>query len=158
VTGEGYVGVHLRVGDGVFEESRGENVRDVWWSLLRGVFGLGGEVGIGMQRAVEAEISGTSPLDGGVREEPVPLFNLSPHRISLDDSLPPLRPLPPNSALHEFCINPALLPPSLAASASASPQMNEITSTPIFISTDASSPRSNPLPIDPHLSVCILPL
>jgi hypothetical protein len=142
--GEGYVGVHLRVGDGVFEESRGENARAIWWSLLRGVFGLDGEVVSKMEEEVETEISGTSPLDGGVKEEPAPLFNISALRIPANE-LPSLRPLPLDSSSHELCMDPALLPPSLAVSASASPQMNTILSTPIFISTDASSPRSNPL-------------
>jgi hypothetical protein len=48
----------FKVGDEIFEDSRGENARVIWWSLLRDMFRFEDEVMTTMGDALKAEVSG----------------------------------------------------------------------------------------------------
>lgn len=51
-----YVGAHVRVGDGRFQKGARENVRLVWWKLVRDILGVEMEMALGLERRVMDEV------------------------------------------------------------------------------------------------------
>ncbi|KAI8992878.1 hypothetical protein BD414DRAFT_482552 [Trametes punicea] len=122
--GGSYIGVHLRIGDGLFEWNAPENVRLSWWKLLHLVLGFSNEDIL----VLEQELL---PDDA----EPEPPI-IKPDIPAMRTAHPPLAPFPREAAPSpEFtCRAPLHGSPRLA-----------LLNAPLFISTDASSPGFNAL-------------
>ena len=136
ILGDGYVGVHLRVGDGIFEENAWENVREIWWGVLTGLMGLGdrcvADLEDSLQLAREERLSMTSSV-------PEISARVSSSAPKVPGGSPPLKP-PPNP-LEAHCTSPHL---SLRV-LNLTQELSDLLRTPVYMTTDAPHPRSNPL-------------
>ncbi|KAI0369637.1 hypothetical protein BV20DRAFT_996450 [Pilatotrama ljubarskyi] len=122
--GGAYLGVHLRIGDGIFEWNAPENVRLAWWKLLHSVLGFADKVVLTLEQDFFPE---EAELEPPVIKTDIPALR-TPH--------PPLPPFPPNATpAPEFACRAPL---------HTSPHLTPL-NTPLFISTDAPSPTFNPL-------------
>ncbi|KAI0665894.1 hypothetical protein C8Q78DRAFT_1083466 [Trametes maxima] len=124
--GGSYLGVHLRIGDGVFEWNAPENVRVVWWKLLRDVLGFGDEDILSIERKHFPNDPANTPTPPTLQPD-LPATR-TPH--------PPLPPFP-----HDACPSPGIL---CRAPLHTSPALLPL-NAPLYIATDARSPASNPL-------------
>ncbi|KAI0645975.1 hypothetical protein C8Q79DRAFT_967237 [Trametes meyenii] len=124
--GGSYLGAHLRIGDGIFEWNAPENVRIVWWKLLRDVMGFSDEGILSIERKRFPNDPASAPAPPTLQHDlpaartphpPLPPF---PHDAS------PSPEFPCRAPLHT---SPALLP----------------LNAPLYVATDAHSPASNPL-------------
>ncbi|KAI0630084.1 hypothetical protein C8Q77DRAFT_1038319, partial [Trametes polyzona] len=120
--GGAYFGVHLRIGDGIFEWNAPENVRLAWWKLLHSVLGLPHEEILDLERELFPDEEDLTPP---TLKTDVPAMR-TPH--------PPLPPFPPeaSSAPGYKCRKTPHPSAKLAA-----------LNAPVFVSTDAPSPASN---------------
>ncbi|KAI0744290.1 hypothetical protein C8Q80DRAFT_889485 [Daedaleopsis nitida] len=122
--GGAYLGVHLRVTDGIFEWSAPENVRLAWWKLLQISFGFSNEELLDLEEELFPE---EDPLEPPVIAPDLPALR-SPH--------PPLSPLPPNAT------------PSTAISCREplhTARKLHVLNVPLYIATDAHNPSLNPV-------------
>jgi hypothetical protein len=114
--GGSYIGVHVRLGDGRFKEDGESNVRLIWWKLVHQILQYDRDQTLALERRFEKSIS----------------HDLHPPR-----DLPILRaprpPMPEGNPAQFSCDRPRHLS-----------ARHQALNTPIFISTDISSPRSNP--------------
>ncbi|TFK45754.1 hypothetical protein OE88DRAFT_1740021 [Heliocybe sulcata] len=124
VMGNVYLAVHIRIGDGVFSERQQQNVRRVWWRLLRDAFGFDDGRILGIEREMTNLSWGSAGLVAPDRSRDLAALKV-PH--------PHLPPLPSSFSLDHSCQQPSSNLPD--------PRL----SIPLFISTDASDPRSHPL-------------
>ncbi|KDQ07491.1 hypothetical protein BOTBODRAFT_180673 [Botryobasidium botryosum FD-172 SS1] len=123
--GWGYVGVHLRLGDGLFRRNSTENLRLVWWKLATQALGINATAAA----AVEARAMGWES-DGETYLPPA----IVPDKMALRTPHPPPPPPPLNAtASHTVCRG------ALHTSSHLLPL-----NTPIFIATDVPAPRSHP--------------
>ncbi|CDO72500.1 hypothetical protein BN946_scf184980.g41 [Trametes cinnabarina] len=122
--GGSYLGVHLRIGDGIFEWNAPENVRLAWWKLLKVVLGLTDEDILVLERDLFPEESEPEP----------PAIN--PDLPAMRTPHPQLAPFPADAAP-----SPGF---SCRARLHTSPEMSML-NAPLFISTDARSPTFDPL-------------
>ncbi|KAH9859122.1 hypothetical protein C2E23DRAFT_801496 [Lenzites betulinus] len=121
--GGAYFGVHLRLGDGVFEWNAPENVRTAWWKLLHLALELSLEDILALERDA---FPNEDAADPPVLKEDLPAMR-APH--------PPLPVFPAEATPRGIsCRSPLHTSPGLAA-----------LNAPLFISTDARSPASNPV-------------
>lgn len=124
-----YLAAHIRLGDGLFLENAHGNVRLAWWKLVHGSLGLAVENVLALERAFY--FGDTEPnLEDVV---------LAPPRIPADIPAlrvphPPLPPLLGNTSHELVCHGPLHTSPLL-----------QVLNTPLFISTDALDPRTEPL-------------
>ncbi|KAI0355781.1 hypothetical protein OH77DRAFT_1496012 [Trametes cingulata] len=123
--GGAYFGVHLRIGDGIFEWNAPEIVRLAWWKLLHSVLGFTDETILRLEQEF-------FPDEDDDLEPPL----INPDLPALRTPHPPLPAFPLNATPSpEFaCRAP------LHTSAHLAPL-----NAPLFISTDAQSPTFNPL-------------
>ncbi|KAI0744287.1 hypothetical protein C8Q80DRAFT_1186080 [Daedaleopsis nitida] len=122
--GGAYLGVHLRVTDGIFEWSALENVRLAWWKLLQISFDFSNEELLDLEEELFPEED--------LLEPPV----IAPDLPALRSPHPPLSPLPPNAA------------PSTAISCRGSlhtARKLHVLNVPLYIATDAHNPSLNPV-------------
>ncbi|KAI0820043.1 hypothetical protein BC628DRAFT_1399238 [Trametes gibbosa] len=122
--GGAYFGVHLRIGDGVFEWNAPENVRTAWWKLLHLVLGFSLDDILTLERDAFPDDATVDPP--AIRAD-LPAIR-TPH--------PPLPPFPAESTP----------PPGIQCRSAlhTSPSLTSL-NAPLFISTDARSPASNSL-------------
>lgn len=122
--GGAYLGVHLRVTDGIFEWSAPENVRLAWWKLLQAAFGFSDDELLALEEELFPE---EDPLEPPVIAPDLPALR-SPH--------PPLPPLPSSAA------------PSTAVSCRGplhtAPELRRL-NAPLYIATDAHHPSLSPV-------------
>lgn len=122
--GTHYIGAHIRLGDGIFEENAAQNSRLVWWKIVHGVLGLPIEDTLTMERRFG---------DVGLFESLNP-----PEGILGDWDRSPLRmPMQAGTSTLTRCKN------RLHTASSLLPL-----NVPLFISSDASEPWD-----DPHLAL-----
>ncbi len=122
--GGAYLGVHLRIGDGVFEWNAPENTRLAWWKLLHLVLGFAHDNILALERSLFLDDAGPG----------LPTLNVdypamrAPH--------PPLPPFPLNATPSSSfpCRGPLHTSPTLIP-----------LNAPLFVSTDARSPAHNGL-------------
>ncbi|KAL7281410.1 hypothetical protein ACG7TL_004723 [Trametes sanguinea] len=122
--GGSYLGVHLRIGDGIFEWNAPENVRLAWWKLLRLVLGFTDDDILALEQDIFPEEAEPEP----------PVIN--PDLPAMRTPHPPLPPFPLDAT------------PSPEFSCRAAPHISSKLAPlnmPLFISTDARSPTFNPL-------------
>lgn len=118
--GGDYVSVHIRLGDGAFERAAKQNIRLIWWKLLRSGLGLGENATLSLEALITKKSTNSPPH---IPEDISALR--TPH-----PNLPPLtgdRPQLP-------CISATYKDADLA-----------VLNTPLFISTDAQEPAKHPL-------------
>jgi hypothetical protein len=61
--GGGYIGVHIRLGDGIFKLNSEPNARQIWWNLVHGILKLDVNVTLEIERRVGFnEIDSPPPL------------------------------------------------------------------------------------------------
>ncbi|KAI9061754.1 hypothetical protein FKP32DRAFT_1575273 [Trametes sanguinea] len=122
--GVSYLGVHLRIGDGIFEWNAPENVRLAWWKLLRLVLGFTDDDILELDQDIFPE-----------EAEPEPP-TINPDLPAMRTPHPPLPPFPSNATpSSDFsCRAPLHTSSNLS-----------LLNAPLFISTDARSPTYNPL-------------
>lgn len=126
--GWGYVGVHLRLGDGTFRSESENNARFVWWQLMTRVF----RVTIEDTQKVEASaMNRVDPL-------PPPLGALAADKTSLrfPHPMPPLTLIRRHTRCRPF--KPLFSLPNSNVS------LGDLLTFPIFIATDSKSPRTDP--------------
>ncbi|KAI0661302.1 hypothetical protein C8Q70DRAFT_893854, partial [Cubamyces menziesii] len=123
--GGSYLGVHLRIGDGVFEWNAPEIVRLAWWKLLHLALGLSDEEILALERQLFPE--DPEPEPPSIKAD-IPALR-TPH--------PPLPPFPADARPYFSRI-------SCRAPVHKSPHLKRL-NMPVFISTDAESPVFNPL-------------
>ncbi|KZT12308.1 uncharacterized protein LAESUDRAFT_175031 [Laetiporus sulphureus 93-53] len=120
-----YLGAHVRVGDGPFLENAGENVRLIWWRLVHSILGFSMRDTLALEKGLLFDQS--DPEDALLIPPRIPL-DFAALRAPHPD-LPPLDRMQP----------PALIcPRELHAAAELQPL-----NTPLFISTDVSSPSTD---------------
>ncbi|KAG1817710.1 uncharacterized protein BJ212DRAFT_1270011 [Suillus subaureus] len=117
-----YIGAHLRVGDGQFEQRSIDNARTIWWKLVHLVCGLGLEETLALEQQL-------SPFDEDL-DPPL----IQPDVPSLRVPHPPLPPLP-----HTF--KPKI---RCRAPLHTSPSMQKL-NAPLYIATDSPNPVADPL-------------
>lgn len=122
--GGAYLGVHLRIGDGVFEWNAPENTRLAWWKLLHLVLGFAHDDILALERELFPDDAEPAP----------PTLNID--YPALRAPHPPLPPFPLEAApLPDFpCRGPLHTSPRLTS-----------LNAPLFVSTDARSPAHNGL-------------
>ncbi|OBZ71038.1 hypothetical protein A0H81_09269 [Grifola frondosa] len=120
-----YLGAHIRLGDGLFQENARANVRLTWWKLLH--------------FALKFSKADTLALEQRLFSHDVSAEFSSPPHIALD--IPALRV--PHPTLDPL---PGSATPSLACPGALHTEVHLLPlNTPLFISTDALYPRSDPL-------------
>ncbi|KAI0746086.1 hypothetical protein C8Q76DRAFT_706100 [Earliella scabrosa] len=119
-----YLGVHLRIGDGVFEWGASENVRVAWWKLMHVVLGFTDDELLALEDELFPD---EDALEAPVIPVDIPAMR-SPH--------PPLPPFPatatPSTDL--TCRGPLHMTAKL-----------QTLNAPLFVATDAHNPSVNPL-------------
>lgn len=122
--GGAYLGVHLRIGDGVFEWNAPANTRLAWWKLLHLVLGFAHDDILSVERGLFPDDTEPGPPTLNVDYPAV----RAPH--------PPLPPFPLGAAPEPgyYCRGPLHTSPSLIP-----------LNAPLFVSTDARSPAHNGL-------------
>ncbi|KZS90741.1 hypothetical protein SISNIDRAFT_457354 [Sistotremastrum niveocremeum HHB9708] len=129
--GEGYIGVHLRIGDGLFSAAAPENARNIWWKVVCGIMELDPQEALRMERLIPGAIDGSEPRLPDDLSDIITSTIPKPANSAKPLHLPTLAILPNSSSLH--CRAPLHPPPF------------DILNTPIFLSTDAPSPNTHPL-------------
>lgn len=132
--GSDYHGLHIRLADGEFLMSGNANVRVIWWSLVTGLMGMS----MNEAHEIEARAMGWSELP--TSEWPAPPPNLI--QPSADPSL-----VWNNFAAHNSSnSSPSPRKPSPSCRQTSDHTISNATQLnfPVFIATDAPSPRSNP--------------
>ncbi|KAG2130243.1 hypothetical protein DEU56DRAFT_902726 [Suillus clintonianus] len=119
-----YIGAHLRVGDGQFEELGALNARLVWWKLVHLVCGLDLEETLALEQQI-------NPF--AIDEDLDPPL-LHPDMPSLRVPHPPLPPLPHMFKHRERCRAPL----------HTSAELQKL-NAPLFIATDSPNPAADPL-------------
>jgi len=115
-----YIGAHLRVGDGQFEQRSTDNARSIWWKLVHLVCGLDLEETL----ALEQQFSHfDEDLDPPLIQPDLPSLRV-PH--------PPLPPLPRTSKPKIWCRAPLHTSPPLQ-------RLN----IPLYIATDSPNPAAD---------------
>ncbi|KAG1837678.1 hypothetical protein C8R48DRAFT_751617 [Suillus tomentosus] len=117
-----YIGAHLRVGDGQFEQRSTDNARTIWWKLVHLVCGLDLEETLALEQQL-------SPFD----EDLDPPF-IQPDVPSLRVPHPPLPPLP-----HTF--KPKIRCRAPLHTSAPLQRLN----APLYIATDSPNPAADPL-------------
>lgn len=132
VGSSGYYGLHLRLGDGQFQVAGEANVRLLWWSLMTGPLRFA---------AREAQEIEAKAMGWGSQEwlaPPSPLINV-------DDTTAPASGDTVNIKTMLNKPSTAVLPHTCREPLNRLGNPNNITvDHPIFIATDAPSPRTNP--------------
>src|ERR1700733_3618880 len=132
VGSSGYYGLHLRLGDGQFQEAGEANVRLLWWSLMMG------PLRFAVREAQEIE---AKAMGWGWQEWLAPPFPL----INVDDTAAPASGDTVNVKTMPNNPSTAVLPHTCCESLNRLETPNNIIlHYPIFIATDAPSPRTNP--------------
>lgn len=137
VLGGTYVGAHVRVGDGRFQESARANVRLVWWKLVRDVLGLDMQMALGLERRVMDGVMATDGDDRDHDEDEDEMLGppeIPPDKASLRVPHPPPLPLADTFSPKRSCRNRLHTLPSLR-------RLN----VPLFIATDAPDGLDDPL-------------
>ncbi|KAH0825978.1 hypothetical protein J3R83DRAFT_7573 [Lanmaoa asiatica] len=148
VLGGTYVGAHVRVGDGRFQEGAQMNVRLVWWKLVRDVLGLDTQTALGLERDILSSMGRVIAVNGDDRDnddgdEDEDMADMDatlgppeipPDMPSLRVPHPPLPPLPDK-------FSPRL---SCRIRLHATPSLRRL-NVPLFIATDALDGLDNPL-------------
>ncbi|OCH87920.1 hypothetical protein OBBRIDRAFT_698424, partial [Obba rivulosa] len=124
--GSAYLGAHIRIGDGLFEEAGVLNVRLIWWKLLLAL-GFDEQDITTLERTLFAE-----DLDDADPYLLSPPY-IAPDIPSLRVPHPPLPPLPTHPRPPLRCPGPLHTRAHLA-------RLN----TPLFLATDAPAPRAHP--------------
>jgi hypothetical protein len=117
--GETYAGAHIRIGDGHFRRKSRENVRLIWYKLITRLLALSYEEALKIELRIISPDTITDPPDFDAEEEQLQTL-LSPLRPSFSPKLHCQRRLYKDPVLQNLNI-------------------------PLFISTDAVSPRNHPL-------------
>ncbi|KAF8302051.1 hypothetical protein DL93DRAFT_2173265 [Clavulina sp. PMI_390] len=138
LSGPYYHGLHLRLGDGEFETLSESNVRLVWWLLVAGLMGLS------FDDACEVEARAMRWNASSRGEWPAPPSPLiEPSEDPSTAVHPNMIPLPPaNTTDTGF--------PTSGSSVLCPQHLHSISSNltrlsfPVYIATDATSPRANP--------------
>ena len=147
VLGGTYVGAHVRVGDGRFQERARANVRAVWWKLVRDILGLDTQTTFELERRVLSRMGGAIVMDhqgedkdGEGDVDVVDMDEMTgPLKIPADGPTlrvphPPLPPLPDTFSPKLSCLNRLHTTPALL-------RLN----APLFIATDALGGLADPL-------------
>ena len=122
--GGSYLGAHVRVGDGHFKADGQENVRLVWWRLVKEVLRYG--------------LDETFKLERSIGRLGLPNIELQAPNLPVDSAArrvphPPQAPLPKVFTPHLPC-----------RGAKHTSRMLKPLNTPLFISTDAQDPLTDP--------------
>ncbi|KAI0320854.1 hypothetical protein OF83DRAFT_475607 [Amylostereum chailletii] len=126
VLGGTYVGAHVRLGDGHFVTAASNHVRVAWYKMVMRVLGIGIDEAYGLERRFDSN-KDAGFIEGRPPEIPV-------HPATTRSSHPPLDPLPDSFSPRLSCRRPLHTDPDFL-------RLN----VPLFISTDARTPASDPL-------------
>ncbi|KAF9518698.1 hypothetical protein BS47DRAFT_1325238 [Hydnum rufescens UP504] len=130
--GSGYVGIHLRLGDGAFQAEVQRNARLIWWRLATQVLGVDVDVARGIEAAA---MEWTAPHE--ILDPPITPVNATPVRFPL--GFPPGGSLAPLNISTISTSHPTGCHKNIRSASRPS-----ILNTPIFIATDSKSPRTDP--------------